>query len=155
LKERMGRDKAFLKFKDGTFLRNILESVSKRCDEIVIVGNKDEYLYLNEAKGIKKNIYFTKDIHPYEGPLNGIISALPFVNGERVFIATCDTPLISPEIIDLLNDEINGFDAVIPVINGKFQPLNTIYKKRAFYWSINTPEDYKRLISSSFKKTWS
>ncbi len=188
--KRMGRDKAFLKFKGKTFLKNVLDSVSKICDEIIIVGNREEELYLKEAKEIEKNVYFTKDIHPYEGPLNGVISALPFVNGEKVFIATCDTPLISPEIIDLLNREIDEFDAVIPVIKGKFQPLNTLYKRQALkkaeelykegnrslssfikklnvkyidekkilnyalsYWSINTPEDYKKLISGSFEKT--
>lgn len=185
--KRMGKDKAFLKIGDKTFLRKILESLSKKCDEIIIVGNKDKELYLKEAQTVNKPVKFTSDIYPYQGPLNGIISALHLINHEKTFISTCDTPLIKPEVVEFLQREIDGFDAVIPVVRNKFQPLNALYRteslqkaKQLFhkgerslfsfikslnvkfidqnkiekvdpqlysYWSINTPEDYQKLLS--------
>ncbi|WP_457640945.1 molybdenum cofactor guanylyltransferase [Persephonella sp.] len=129
--KRMGKDKAFLKLKGKTFLRHVLETLDKHCDQIIISGNKEKDLYLQETKGLKSEIIFVKDIKPYEGPLNGIVSCLEYIKSNDVFIATCDTPLLKSELIPFLKRELNGFDAVIPVINGKFQPLNTVYKKSA------------------------
>ncbi len=184
--KRMGKDKAFLKLQDKTFLRLILESVDNYCDEIVIVGNKEKKVYLKEAENLKASIKFTKDLYPYQGPLNGIISAVDHISADYVFVATCDTPLIKGQIISLLQSYIDDYDTVVPVINGKIQPLNTLYKKLSLkkakdlflsgerslfsliqslntryldencirsidknlssYWSINTPQDYEKLI---------
>jgi len=129
--KRMGKDKAFLKFQGKTFLRNILESLDKYCTQIVIVINKKESLYENEIKNLNAEITFVKDKYPYEGPLNGILSSLEFIKNELVYITPCDTPLLNPEIIPYFAQIINGYDAVIPDVKGKIQPLNALYKKTA------------------------
>ncbi len=149
--KRMGKDKAFLEIKGKSFLKNVLESVSQYCFQIVIVGNKEKDLYLREARGISSEVEFKKDIYPYEGPLNGIISALDSIKGDIVFIATCDTPLLISNIIPYLESKLDGFDAVIPVIKGKFQPLNTIYKREALERAVDLFKKGERSLFSFIK----
>ncbi|WP_456399738.1 molybdenum cofactor guanylyltransferase [Persephonella sp.] len=129
--KRMGTDKAFLKLQGKTFLRHILEAVSKYSDQIIISGNREEELYLRECKGIDTEVSVVRDLYPYSGPLNGIISCYDQIKNEKLFIATCDTPLLKHELIPFLLNELNGFDGVIPVIDNKIQPLNTVYTKKA------------------------
>jgi len=127
----MGRDKAFLELCGKTFLRHILEKLDIYCDQIIISGNREKDLYMKETYDLKADFVFVKDIEPYSGPLNGIISCIDHINHDLVFISTCDTPLLKPDIIPFLIDEIDDYEAVIPVIKGKFQPLNTVYRKSA------------------------
>ncbi len=135
--KRMGEDKAFLIYNKKTFLRNILEALDKYCSQIVIVINKDKELYKDEIKNLSSEIRFVKDKYPYAGPLNGILSSLESIKNKLVYITPCDTPLLNPEIIPFFVERINGYDAVIPEIKGKIQPLNALYKKEALEISKN------------------
>ncbi len=148
--KRMGEDKAFLKFKNKTFLRNILESLDKYCNQIVIVINKEESLYQNEIKNLNAEIIFVKDKYPYEGPLNGILSSLEFIKNDLVYITPCDTPLLNPEIIPYFYQIINGYDAVIPSIKGKIQPLNALYKKQSLEFTKQVFEKEKKKSLMAF-----
>lgn len=147
--KRMGRDKAFLPFDNETFLRNILETLDNVCQKIIIVVNKDFSLYENQIKDLSSNIILTRDINPYEGPLNGVISAKDYIKNDSVFIATCDTPIISTKIIKFLYENIEDYDTIIPNIDGKYQFLNTIYKKDSL-------EKAKQIYNSGIKslKKW-
>ncbi len=129
--KRMGKDKAFLSYKGKTFLRNILEKLDKFCNQIIIVGNKDPELYLNEANSINAEINFTKDKYPYAGPLNGLLSVSDLIKNEVVYVTPCDTPLLNGEIIPFLVESLDNYDAVVPQVNGKYQPLNAVYTKNA------------------------
>ncbi len=129
--KRMGRDKAFLPFRNKTFLRNILETLDKYCGKFIIVVNKDFSLYQKEIQNLNSEIILIRDIEPFSGPLNGIVSAYPYVQSNTVFLATCDTPIINLNLIKNLYKEIKDCEAVIPVIDGKYQPLNTFYTKNA------------------------
>lgn len=126
--KRMGKDKAFLDFKGKPFLRHILEKLSEISDNIVVVINKDISNYSGIIEGFPQ-VSLVKDLFPYEGPLNGVISAKNYVKHEKVFISTCDIPVISTEFIKYLAGKIERHDMVLPIVNGKKQPLNTVYKK--------------------------
>lgn len=142
--KRMGTDKAFLILKDKTFLQIITQKLSRKCDEIILSVNKDEEMYRQHLKGI--NFKVVKDLQPYEGPLHAISSVADFIKNEYVFIATCDTPLLNENLIDFYLEKIQNYDAVIPMVNNKIQPLNTLYKKNAVLKSKNLYGKTKSLI---------
>ncbi len=146
--KRMGKDKAFLNWKGKTFLRHILEKVSVFSDEIILSVNKNEEIYENQIKDIDVPVKIVKDLNPYSGPLNGIHSCSDFVEYNNVFISTCDTPDIKISAIEYLFENLKGYDGVIPVINGKFQPFNTFYKKEAV---LKTSRLYEEGIRSIFR----
>lgn len=143
--KRMGEDKAFLDFNGKSFIRVIGEKLSKKCSQLIVSANREEELYREELKGLE--FEFIGDLNPYQGPLNGIVSTVEKIKGEYVFIATCDTPQLKEELIELYLNMIDGFDAVIPEIDGKLQPLNTLYHKTALEKSKESFKDSRSLLS--------
>ena len=142
--KRMGKDKAFLKYKNKTFLRLILEEIEDYVDEIILSINKDENLYKDEIKGINKDIIFVKDIDSYAGPLNAVVSCADKIKQDKFFLLTCDTPLFKGELIPYFNSLIENYDCIIPIINGKYQPINTIYKRETLEIAKNLYFDEKK-----------
>ena len=149
---RMGRDKAFLPFKGKPFLRHILETLAPVSSEIIIVANKDKSLYEPLWQDLNVKVKFLTDKAPYEGPLNGIATASKAVSNEKVFIATCDTPIIKPEVINFLLTKLTGYEGVIPVVNQKFQPLNTVYTKQAINKAQSIFERGEKSLMAWIKK---
>jgi len=129
--KRMGRDKAFLRLGDKTFIKIIGEKLSPYCSQIIVSGNKEKELYLSQLDEIESEITFVKDLDPYSGPLNGIVSCANYVKYPYVFIATCDTPLIEERLIPFFIEKIKNHEAVIPEVSEKLQFLNTLYKSSA------------------------
>lgn len=125
----MGKDKAFLDFNGKSFIKVIAEKLSKKCNQLIISANKEEKIYRQELTGI--DFEFVKDNNPYEGPLNAISSSVDLIKHNLVFIATCDTPFLNENLTEMFIDEIESYEAVIPIINNKPQPLNTLYTKQA------------------------
>lgn len=128
--KRMGKDKAFLDFKGKPFLRHILEKLSEISDNIIVVINKDFSNYAKIIEGFHQ-VLLVKDFYPYEGPLNGVVSAKDYVKHEQVFISTCDIPIISTEFIKYLIGKTKEYDMVLPIVNEKKQPFNTVYKRNS------------------------
>ena len=127
--KRMGRDKAFLKYRGETFLRIILKEIQDYVDEIILSINKPEDLYRDEIKFLNKPVKFVKDNDRFGGPLNAVVSCANEIETDSFFLLTCDTPLFKGELIPYFQSNIGNYDCIIPVINGKYQPINTIYKK--------------------------
>lgn len=142
---RMGQDKAFLDFYGKSFIRVIAEKLSRKCNQLIISANKEEDIYRRELKGIDFDV--VKDINPYDGPLNAVVSTLPLIKNEFVFIATCDTPFLNENLIDFYLSVIDGFDAVIPVVDEKFQTLNTLYTQKAILIAKDIYKTKKSLLS--------
>ena len=70
------------------------------------------------------------DIINFSGPLTGIFSTLLSTGAPEAFVAACDMPFISVDMIKLIRDSYQGRDAVIPVFSGKPQPLPGIYSNK-------------------------
>jgi molybdopterin-guanine dinucleotide biosynthesis protein A len=76
------------------------------------------------------------DIINQRGPLTGIFSVLSNIKDDAIFVVACDMPFLNGQLIRYMADKYNNFnsgtnkwDAVIPVFEGKPQPLFGIYSK--------------------------
>ncbi|OGW30730.1 MAG: hypothetical protein A2X54_05305 [Nitrospirae bacterium GWF2_44_13] len=86
------------------------------------------------------------DIVNQRGPLTGIFSVLLNIKDDAIFVAACDMPFLNDQLMMYMVDkyrgknreisepmtsgsEITKWDAVIPVFEGKPQPLFGIYSK--------------------------
>lgn len=119
---RMGENKALLPIDGLTTIERIKTSISDEFEDILLVAN-DLKLY----QFLKLPI--TADKVKDKGPLAGIQAGLLAAkNNNNVFIA-CDMPFISAKLAKFLVARSEGFDAVVPVINGKRHPLFAVYKK--------------------------
>ncbi|MDE5052550.1 molybdenum cofactor guanylyltransferase [Niallia taxi] len=95
--------------------------------------------YLVAHPEIKSSFQSLKDIIVIEdadvfkgyGPLAGIYSVMAIQNAEWFVVLPIDSPFITTKTIEKLLSHIqDGYDAVVPVINKKQQPLIAVYNKR-------------------------
>lgn len=148
--KRMGQDKAFLILNGETFLRKIVKSLIKYSSNLILIGNKEIDLYKKELKDITDFLYI-KDISPYDGPLNAVVSSLPFINNDYIFLSTCDTPFLNPEIIKYFRENIGDYEVVIAEINKKYQFLNALYKKEALFKAKDLYQQGKKSLFALFE----
>ena len=64
------------------------------------------------------------------------------------FVTSCDVPLINPKIIELLSDEIEDFDAIVPVDGNRIYGLTAVYRKSSLT-TINELVESKKLKVSN------
>jgi len=124
---RMGRDKAFLRFGDGTLLEHLvflLESIFE--ETLIVVGQKDklEGLALGKTK-----VY--EDLIKARGPLGGIYTGLCYSKSKASCILTCDMPLVDEVILRELVNFWGEDDDVLCLENpqGELEPFPGVYSR--------------------------
>ena len=125
---RMGYEtKAFLKLNNKKFIDIIME-VLKDYDDVIVSCNKlQDYEYLKpEATLIEDEI---TDI----GPMGGIYSCLKKCKYNRCLFVAADMPFINKELIDTLTNYEFNEDALVPIVNGNFEPLVAVYDKKIIH----------------------
>lgn len=122
---RMGCDKASLMLSGKTLLEHVVEKVHGLTEELIVVSNKSV-----ESDGLKgRNIVWTKDLIEGCGPMGGIHAGLVKSGSDVNLVLGCDMPFVNRELAEFLLG-LEGFDAVVPRINGRLQPLHALYSKR-------------------------
>lgn len=136
-----GKNKAFLKYNNKTFIENILETLKDFNKIYISVDDIKKYNHLKYE--LIEDIY--KDI----GPIGGIYSALSVIDEEYVFVTGCDMPKISERIIEILKKNLNKDDKCILFKddNEKIYPLGAIYSKKCL------PFIEKMIYSKNYKLT--
>ncbi|APC42271.1 molybdenum cofactor guanylyltransferase [Clostridium estertheticum] len=114
-------NKALLKYKEKTFIEQIIRAGSGYKEIIIIANNEDIYKEFN--------LRVVGDIYNGHGPLGGIHAALTNSSTEYCLCIACDMPLISEEILDILGSFEDDYEVLVPKVNNRLQPLCAIYKK--------------------------
>lgn len=117
------QNKALLSLKGQNFLEILLSELEGVADEILISQQKVK------AKGAE-GFSVVHDNYPHCGPLSGIEAGLACCKNEILLVAACDMPMLKKEMFAVLLPYIEHYDAVIPIINGKTEPLAAIYQKK-------------------------
>jgi molybdenum cofactor guanylyltransferase len=130
---RMGKEKGLCLFQGKPLIEYSIELLKQFCETIIISTNNNDYDYLGYL--------IVRDTITGIGPAGGIFSCLQASRSDENFILSCDTPMISIELIRfILSYDKKNSDALIPVYNGFPEPLCALYRKNclsAFGESIN------------------
>ncbi|MGJ7920677.1 molybdenum cofactor guanylyltransferase [Neobacillus sp. LXY-4] len=119
---RMGTNKALLKLKDKPNIERVKDELSTLVDDIILVANEpDTYQFLK--------LKTVKDEYPGQGPLAGIHAGLKASRHDINLVVACDMPFVTADLARILLERAEGYDAVIPVINGRQQQLFAVYHK--------------------------
>jgi molybdopterin-guanine dinucleotide biosynthesis protein A len=118
-----GQDKAFLKIDNEPLISMQLRLLKKLFKEIIIVTN------LSKEYGAIKDVKVISDIIPHQGPLGGIYSGLIASNSFYNFAVACDMPYIDTGLIEYMYKKSSGYDAVVPRLNKRYEPLYSFYSK--------------------------
>lgn len=118
-----GQDKAFLKIYNEPLISTQLKLLKKLFKEIIIATN------LPEKYGLIQGVKVISDIIPLQGPLGGIYSGLMSSSSFYNFVVACDMPYIDTGLIEYMYKNSSGYDAVVPRINKRYEPLYSFYSK--------------------------
>jgi molybdopterin-guanine dinucleotide biosynthesis protein A len=144
---RMGRAKAALDFGGVPLLTRIVIELKRRFDEIVIVAAPASAGQPRiEISGLK----IVHDETAFAGPLDALRRGLDALDHGVAFVCSCDLPLLNSDVAVKLVTMLDAFDAVIPEVGGKLQPLHAIYRKHCAR-AIETlaPSGEKRLTAAA------
>lgn len=141
----MGEGKASLKIGRKQVMELILEKLRVTFDDVLIVGNSDFICPLSQVRVLA-------DIILGKGPLGGIYTGLLSSGSEHNFFCACDMPFLNIDLLKFMISEIDGSDAVIPMVRGFVEPLHAIYSKRCLPAIKNCLEKEDLRIKSFFSK---
>ena len=116
---RMGQDKAGIKLGDQTMAERIAAELGKVCCRITVLGP-------NPIRGATDHL---PDEERYPGPLVAISRIQ--TDADAIFLASCDLPTFEAGLINSLSVDLGGCDAIIPILEGRQQPLCGLYRAQA------------------------
>lgn len=127
---RFGEAKAFAVYNGKCFYERVCEALVAHVDEIVIVAHpKLRTRFTHSHRVIEDDPVFRG-----KGPLAGLYSVMKTVRSDWYCVLACDMPLINEQVVERLMKaaESNVYDAVVPKIDGRLQPLAAVYHDRTF-----------------------
>ncbi|MGE7765426.1 molybdenum cofactor guanylyltransferase [Peribacillus sp. NPDC096540] len=121
---RMGVNKALLKIGEDVNISRVASELKKVSENILVITNTaEDYRFLH--------LPLIPDLHKDQGPLGGLHAGMTTSKTELQFLTACDMPFVSADAInEIISFYELDFDAVIPEINGRIQPLFAVYHKR-------------------------
>lgn len=133
--QRMGINKCTLLFFEEPLIYwpfNVLRNIA---DEVIVsVSTEEDIIGLEDLLG---DITLVQDEKPKSGPISGILTSFNEVKGEYVAISPCDTPFIKGELFERLFERAEGYDGAVPEINGYWEPLHAVYRRKSMIKAIN------------------
>ncbi|MFA4920225.1 MAG: molybdenum cofactor guanylyltransferase [Thermodesulfovibrionales bacterium] len=116
--------KGFLEIRNRKIIETNIELLKSIFSRVILSVNHPElYFYLG--------LPMIGDVIDSRGPMTGILSVFMNTESADIFVTACDMPYINAILIKYMVEKYNGrFDALIPLYDGKPQPLFGIYAKR-------------------------
>jgi molybdopterin-guanine dinucleotide biosynthesis protein A len=119
---RMGRDKAFLPWRDGTLLSLALKLLAAVTPNVRIIGDGKKFASFGSV---------IEDVYRERGPLGGIHAALSSTTTDLNLMLAVDLPLIEPRFLEFMIGLAQNTDAIVtvPRADGLTQPLCAVYRR--------------------------
>ncbi len=121
----MGRPKHLLPFGPENLLQRVVRLVAEAVGPVVVVAAANQ-----DLPELPAGVPIVFDRRPDCGPLEGIavgLAALP-PEAALAFVTACDTPLLRPALVRRLIELAEGYDIVVPHVEGYDHPLSAVYR---------------------------
>jgi molybdopterin-guanine dinucleotide biosynthesis protein MobB len=123
MSSRMGEDKAFVAFQDGTLLEWMRDRTAPLFANVFVVTRDPSRFH-----GL--GLPVVNDALAETGSAVGIYSAVLAAPTERVICLACDMPSVTSRLLWELAEKSAGFDVFVPVHGEFMQPMCAVYSKR-------------------------
>ena len=138
--QRMGQPKALLPVPGSgePLIRHIAARLLPLADELLVIANDPavvEAVQPLDARWQRAARWQTAarclpDAFPNSGPLGGLATGLAVMEGWCICVA-CDLPFVQPAVFRyLLEQASDEWDAVVPLIANRPEPLHALYHRR-------------------------
>ncbi len=121
---RMGVHKGNLTMDNKTFVDHIIYNIGYLFSQVNVIDNGKQ---ITRIPGVNYHHDFLKIRS--KSSLLGIHSALYYSATPKTFILGCDTPLVNTDVIKYILEHQRQGDIIVPMAEGRFQPLYGIYDK--------------------------
>ncbi|MCY4654111.1 MAG: molybdenum cofactor guanylyltransferase [Dehalococcoidia bacterium] len=126
MSRRLGRNKALEPFQGEPLIRRVIRRMGQVASNIIIVANDEERVAeLDLPDGVTPVI----DEYPGKGSLGGIYTGIRAAPTEWAVFCACDMPFPSPGLYHALISNREGRDAVVPVVEGRPEPIHAAYSR--------------------------
>ncbi len=122
--KRIGREKATLKLGDSTLIEIIIGKLWGVFQEIILVTDAPK-LFEGLPVSITGDVFTTAA----KSSLRGVHAGLSYSSSQVNFVMACDMPFLSLELVKLLNKYSSDYQAVVPRLEGYYQPLFAFYQR--------------------------
>jgi molybdopterin-guanine dinucleotide biosynthesis protein A len=117
---RMGRDKASLEVDGTTFFAKVAAVFRELFPRVLIAGERPDLA--------GPDLPYVPDRYPGSA-LGGLYTGLAAAATPFIFVAPCDVPFPSAELMRLIVDRRAGYDVVVPRTPAGLEPLFAVYGK--------------------------
>lgn len=122
---RMGRDKALVDFKGRPLVEVALVALERAgAAEVAVIGGSEDAL-------APLGHEIVPDLHPGEGPLGAIITALTWANHDVCMVLACDHVATGAPAVTSVVGALGSGDVAVPVVEGRLQTLHAAWRTRA------------------------
>jgi molybdenum cofactor guanylyltransferase len=118
--QRMGSDKALLRWGAGTLLDYALARLQPLCDQVFVLSGA-------EPRYRETGLEVLLDAWPRAGPLGGILAGLERVDERPGVFLAVDVPAVPTALLARMLDLLAGYDAVVPRHAHGAEPLVAVY----------------------------
>lgn len=123
----MGMPKAWLPCGSETMLQRVVRLISDVCSPIVAVSSEGQSL-----PPLDPQVVVVHDRTPDQGPLEGLAVGFNAIghSAKIAMVVACDVPLLRTTLVQHLVHCLTGYDAAVPLIDGRPHPLVAVYHER-------------------------
>ena len=141
---RMGKNKAFINVGGQTIIDRIAELFQEKFSQVILVTNEPlAYTYLD--------LEIVTDLIPRSGSVIGIYTGLFYASHTHCFVAACDMPFLSKQVVEYMIALKDTYDVVIPHLQDGYHPLHALYSKRCLKSIENLIQEGNLKITDFFK----
>ncbi len=149
---RLGEPKPLVLVGRRLILARTFDALKRVCEEQILVVRPDQDDAVPDtaiALGMHVVADSFKGMGPLGGPLVGIEAGLAAAETNLCFVAAGDHPFLSPELIAAITERAEGYDAVVPRIGGRLQPLHAVYRRSTWLPIVRVALSEQRLSPSA------
>ena len=121
---RLGYDKILETVGSRSLLEIVVDSISSLCGDIIVVTAEGHPI---SSPGHYPGLRIVTDIYPGKGPLGGIYTGLQISNTYCNLVVAADMPFLNQALLHYMIELTDGFDMVTPRVEGKVEPLHSVY----------------------------
>jgi len=144
---RLGRNKLLEKVGGKTLLSRVLDTLRSLEGDIIIVTGAKQPL---PPGSTGPRVTVVTDVFPDGGPLGGIYTGLAASDSFHNLVVACDMPFLNLPSLEYMLKNSDGFDVVIPRLNGFIEPLHAVYSRNCLPYIEREIESGRRNIRSFF-----
>jgi len=127
------KDKALEIVNGKRMIEWVIDTAYKISDKVAIIVRDEEQvkLYSDVFSKNYPNIGIIADLRGLgHSPLVGLATSAKVIEDDIILILPCDAPYVREDVLKLLINKANGYDAISPLWpDGKVEPLFSIYRR--------------------------